>query len=84
MLCDKVPGAIVRRRAQQIRTIAAGLRARFEDRQVGTIHRGLTLEDGGMVVTDNYLKLKISAGRSRNEWVRIRIGSEHHGELLAG
>jgi hypothetical protein len=35
-------------------------------------------------VTDNYMKLRVAAGRHRNEWVRVRVVSDHDGELLAG
>lgn len=34
---------------------------------------GLTLEDGSVVVTDNYLKVRIPPGHARNERVRVRI-----------
>jgi hypothetical protein len=40
--------------------------------QVGP-HRGLTLEDGTLVVTGNYLKVRIAPGRGRNEWVDLRL-----------
>jgi hypothetical protein len=49
---------------------------------VGTSHRALTLEDGTLAVTGNYLKVRIPPGRARNEWVRLRLASQHHGELL--
>jgi threonylcarbamoyladenosine tRNA methylthiotransferase MtaB len=80
----KVPGALVRERARRVREIGHELSARFRDSQVGTIQRGLTLEDGSLVVTGNYLKVRIPAGRVRNEWVRVRITSHHDGELLRG
>jgi hypothetical protein len=37
------------------------------------VRPGLTLEDGTLVVTDNYLKVRIPAGHSRNERVRVRL-----------
>jgi threonylcarbamoyladenosine tRNA methylthiotransferase MtaB len=83
-LPGKIPGAIVRARGQRIRRIAAELGLRFRQEQIGSIRRGLTIEDGSLVVTDNYLKLRIEAGLPRNEWVRVRVRSDHHGELLAG
>ena len=79
-----VPGLIVRTRARRLREISQRLTARFHQSQVGTVHQGLTLEDGTLVVTGNYLKLRIAAGRRRNEWVRVRVTSDHDGELLAG
>ena len=48
---------------------------RFRESQRGTIHRALTLEDGSLAVTGNYLKVRIPPGQVRNEWVRVRITS---------
>lgn len=79
-----VAGPIVRQRAAAIRAISQRLAARFIQSQIGTIRPGLTLEDGTLVVTDNYMKLRVAAGRRRNEWVRVRVVSDHDGELLAG
>ena len=70
---QKVPGAVVRERGRRIREIGQRLTARFRESQVGTIRRGLTLEDGSLVVTDNYLKVRIPPGRARNEWVDVKI-----------
>jgi len=80
----KVDGSVIRTRAGRIRDIARRLTERFHDAQVGSTHRALTLEDGSLVVTGNYLKLRIPRGRARNEWVRVRVSSHHDGELLAG
>jgi threonylcarbamoyladenosine tRNA methylthiotransferase MtaB len=77
----KVSGLIVRERGQRIRSIGARLSARFREAQIGTVHRGLTLEDGSLVVTGNYLKVRIPPGRRRNEWVDIVITG---GDPLAG
>ena len=71
----KIHGAAVRDRARRIREISRVLTERFHSRQVGTIHRALTLGDGSVVVTGNYLKAGIDAGLRRNEWVRVRITS---------
>jgi threonylcarbamoyladenosine tRNA methylthiotransferase MtaB len=72
-LPDKVHGAIVRERASIIRGIGRELNQRFHDAQHGTIRPALTIEDGSLAVTDNYLKLRIPAGRSRNEWLDVRV-----------
>jgi threonylcarbamoyladenosine tRNA methylthiotransferase MtaB len=79
---EKVPGAVVRERGRRIREIGHRLTAAFRDAQVGTIRRGLTLEDGSLVVTDNYLKVRIPPGHVRNEWVRVKVTSA--GETLQG
>jgi len=70
---DRAPGAVIRARATRIREIGQRLTARFRDSQVGTVHRALTLENGSLAVTDNYLKVKIPPGRRRNEWVDVKI-----------
>jgi len=83
-MSGKVPGPAIRERGRRIREISERLTRRFLDSQVGTVHRALTLEDGSLVVTGNYLKVRIPAGHQRNEWVSIRLTSHHDGELLGG
>ena len=80
----KVNGVVVRERGRRIREIGHTLSQRFRNSQVGTTHRALTLEDGTLAVTGNYLKVRIPPGRSRNEWVRVRMTSQDNGELLGG
>ena len=41
-------------------------RAGSASAQIGTVRPGLTLEDGTLVVTDNYLKVRIPPGLARN------------------
>jgi threonylcarbamoyladenosine tRNA methylthiotransferase MtaB len=69
----KVHGSIVRERGAQLRTIGADLAARFRSAQTGTVRPGLTLEDGTLVVTDNYLKVRIDPGTPRNTRVLVTI-----------
>jgi threonylcarbamoyladenosine tRNA methylthiotransferase MtaB len=69
----KVHGAVVRERARRVREIGQRLTEEFRRSQLGTTHRALTLEDGTLAVTGNYLKVKIPPGHARNEWVRVRI-----------
>ena len=80
----KVGGVEIRDRARVLRGISGRLATRFRDWQVGLVHRGLTLEDGTLVVTGNYLKVRVPPGRRRNEWVDVRITSHDDGELLGG
>jgi threonylcarbamoyladenosine tRNA methylthiotransferase MtaB len=79
-----VPGPVVRARAGAIREISRRLNERFHQSQLGSVRPGLTLEDGTLVVTDNYMKLRVAPGRARNEWIRVRVTSDHDGELLPG
>jgi threonylcarbamoyladenosine tRNA methylthiotransferase MtaB len=83
-MTGKVAGSRIRERARRVREIGQRLAHAFQASQIGTDHRGLTLEDGRVAVTGNYLKVRIPPGRRRNEWVRVRITSHHDGELLAG
>jgi threonylcarbamoyladenosine tRNA methylthiotransferase MtaB len=69
----KVHGVAIRERARRVREIGRRLTDRFHESQMGTTHRGLTLDDGTLVVTGNYLKVRIPAGRPRNEWVQVAI-----------
>ena len=81
---NKVNGAVIRERGRRIREIGRVMTERFRASQVGTTHRALTLEDGTLAVTGNYLKVRIPAGQARNEWVGVRMTSQDGGELLSG
>ena len=72
-LPDKVHGAVVRQRSRRLREISERLSKRFRESQVGTVHRALTIEDGSLAVTGNYLKLKVDSGLPRNEWITVRV-----------
>jgi threonylcarbamoyladenosine tRNA methylthiotransferase MtaB len=69
----KVDGPTIRARGAQLRVIGASLTHSFHEAQVGTLRPGLTLEDGTLVVTDNYLKLRIPEGLTRNERVQVKV-----------
>ncbi len=73
---DKVDGATIRARGAQLRAIGAALARRFRDAQTATVRPGLTLEDGTLVITDNYLKVRVPPGMRRNEWVMVRIDAD--------
>jgi threonylcarbamoyladenosine tRNA methylthiotransferase MtaB len=75
-LRDKVPGPVVRARGQRVRDIAAALASRFRASQAGAVRRGLTLEDGTLVVTDNFLKTRIPPGLPRNSWTSVVVSGE--------
>jgi threonylcarbamoyladenosine tRNA methylthiotransferase MtaB len=83
-LPDRVDGRVIRDRGRIIREISATLSREFRDRQIGTTHRALTLDDGASAVTGNYLKVRIPRNQPRNVWVKVRLISHHDGELLAG
>jgi threonylcarbamoyladenosine tRNA methylthiotransferase MtaB len=79
---DKVHGSVIRQRGAELRGIGAQLAARFRDANAGTYRPALTLEDGTLVVTDNYLKARIPPGRGRNE--RLTVLLTKSGEHLYG
>jgi threonylcarbamoyladenosine tRNA methylthiotransferase MtaB len=74
-MAPKVGGDVARCRAERLRDIGRELNRRFVRRQVGAIRPALTLGDGTLALTDNYLKVRIPGGRARNERVRVRIES---------
>jgi tRNA A37 methylthiotransferase MiaB len=83
-MTGRVHGSVTRERASRVREIGRRLTVRFRESQLGTVHRGLTIEDGTLVVTGNYLKVRIPPGCSRNEWVRVRVtdvGETMRGEI---
>lgn len=68
----RIPGAEIRRRAEEVRAIGRKRTERFYERMVGRELPALTTEDGSLALTDNYLKLRIASGRARNERIRVR------------
>ena len=70
---SKVHGSVIRDRAAQLRDIGVGLSRRFRASQIGSVRPGLTLEDGTLVVTDNYLKVRIPFAVPRNTRVKVRL-----------
>jgi threonylcarbamoyladenosine tRNA methylthiotransferase MtaB len=68
----RVPVAEIRRRAEELRAIGREKTARFYARMVGRELPALTIEDGSIALTDNYLKLRVTPGRARNERILVR------------
>jgi threonylcarbamoyladenosine tRNA methylthiotransferase MtaB len=79
---EKVHGSVIRDRGAELRRIGADLASRFRASQTGTVRPGLTLEDGTLVVTDNYIKVRIPPGGPRNQRVRVRLAGDAHGIVL--
>jgi threonylcarbamoyladenosine tRNA methylthiotransferase MtaB len=72
----KVHGSVVRARAMRLRDVSRNLTTAFQRAQNGTVRPGLTIEDGSIVVTDNYLKAKLATGIARNEAVVVRLTTD--------
>lgn len=84
-LPSKVNAGVVRERCEALRAVGRRLNAAFVAAQVGRTRAGLTTEDGTLVVTDNYLKVRIPPGHARNERVRVLLRSACplEGEVVA-
>jgi threonylcarbamoyladenosine tRNA methylthiotransferase MtaB len=83
-MTDKMPGPVIRARGARVREIGGALTERFQASQVDTERPGLTLEDGTLVVTDNYLKVRIPPGFKRNERVRVKLTGKGEGIVVGG
>jgi len=81
-MAGRVPAPTIRDRGARLRQIGTDLACRFRSAQMGTIRPGLTLEGGTLVVTDNYLKVRVTAGHARNQRVSVRI--DEAGGVVAG
>jgi threonylcarbamoyladenosine tRNA methylthiotransferase MtaB len=81
-LAGKVHGSVIRERGLRLRQIGGELSAKFRQWQVGTVRPALTLEDGTLVVTDNYLKVRIPPGHARNQRVHVRLMEEGRGIVV--
>lgn len=88
LMSGKVHGSIVRERGTRIREIGRKLTQNFHASQNGTVRPALTIEDGSLVVTDNYLKVRIPPGYARNQpvavWLRIANGILEAERVLGG
>ena len=72
-MTPKVHAGTVKRRAEALRARARDLSRRFQASQIGSVRRSLTLGDGTLALTDNYLKVRIPPGHARNEWVDVKV-----------
>ncbi|MDR1989947.1 MAG: MiaB/RimO family radical SAM methylthiotransferase [Acidobacteriaceae bacterium] len=81
-LRDRPDPSAVRERAARVREIGRVLTSRFHARQIGRRHRALTIEDGSLAVTGNYLKVRIPEARPRNEWVHLQITAPGQAVLI--
>jgi threonylcarbamoyladenosine tRNA methylthiotransferase MtaB len=73
VLPGKVHGAVVRARGERVRQISRALQERFRASLVGTTRPALTIEDGTIAITDNYVRVAAPPGRARNEWVDVGL-----------
>jgi threonylcarbamoyladenosine tRNA methylthiotransferase MtaB len=67
---------------REVRAIGERMAGSFKASQAGRTIRALTVDDGRSVVTENYLKLRLDVPQPRNEWVRVQVEDEHHGQVV--
>jgi threonylcarbamoyladenosine tRNA methylthiotransferase MtaB len=87
-LSNEVPGATVKRRARELRTLGERKSAAFRQSQLGRTLRVLTLRPGDdpesattPALSSNYLKLSVSGGHAPDLWLDVQITT--HGTLPA-
>jgi len=79
-LPNEVPGAIIKRRARELRALGESKSAAFRQSQIGRTLRVLTLRSGEdpdpystTALSSNYLKLSILGKYSPNLWLDVQI-----------
>jgi threonylcarbamoyladenosine tRNA methylthiotransferase MtaB len=72
-LPGKVHGSVIKERAQRLREISRALAEQFRQAQRGTTRPALTIEDGTVAITDNYVRVPAPAGLARNTWISVSI-----------
>jgi threonylcarbamoyladenosine tRNA methylthiotransferase MtaB len=92
-LANEVPGAIIKRRARELRALAESKSAAFRHSQLGRTLRVLTLRSGdGANISDkgttpalssNYLKLRVNGAHPPNKWLDVLISGETGTALVA-
>lgn len=73
MMEGKIHGSVIKERGARIREISRTLQERFRASLRGTRRPALTIEDGSVAVTDNYIRVPAPPGYARNEWVDVTL-----------
>ena len=66
---------MIRARAKRLRGVGGQLAAAFRLHQIGRECEAIALDAEGLVLTDNYLKVRVLAGVKPNSLLRVRIDS---------
>jgi len=85
-LPSQVPGAVIRRRARELRALGEKKAAAFRQSQLGHSLRVLTLRrqdsddslwpDTTHGLSSNYLRVRVEATLDHNQWVEVQVSSE--------
>jgi threonylcarbamoyladenosine tRNA methylthiotransferase MtaB len=91
-LANEVPGAIIKRRARELRALGEAKSAAFRQSQLGRTLRVLTLrpadsadssqQETTPALSSNYLKVRLSGILSPNNWLDVSIPGETRTVLL--
>src|SRR5207245_7514004 len=88
-LSNGVPGAVIKRRARELRAVGEAKAAAFRQSQLGRILRVLTLRsdehpDCGATpaLSSNYLKVRVGGIRTANRWLDVRISNVGKNDLV--
>jgi threonylcarbamoyladenosine tRNA methylthiotransferase MtaB len=82
-LSGYLPGAVIKRRARELRALAERKASAFRQLQIGQNLRVLTLrnDDGGAAATtpalsSNYLKVHVPGAWPANHWLEVRVSNQ--------
>ncbi len=78
---NPVPVAVRRERTRILRALSDRKNDEFRRRMVGKTLSAVTLEERGMALTSNFLKVRLAQKREPNRMVQLAIGSVHDGVL---
>jgi threonylcarbamoyladenosine tRNA methylthiotransferase MtaB len=79
-----VPSAVRRERTQVLRQLSDRKNLEFRQRMVGKTLSVVTLEERGVALSSNFLRVAISHGRAPNQIIPVTVGSATHGGLEEG
>jgi threonylcarbamoyladenosine tRNA methylthiotransferase MtaB len=71
---DQVSMEIRKRRTHILRELGARKNLEFRRAMVGGALSAVTIEDGRVALSDNYLKISLAGGREPNQIVDVRVG----------
>ena len=70
----RVPREVRKQRTHVLRELSAKKNREFRAAMVGRTLSAVTIEDGRVALSENYLKIALAAGRDANRIVDVRIG----------
>ncbi len=81
-LADAVPTDARRERTRILREISASKNREFRRRMIGKVLPAVTLEQRGMALTTNFLKVEMAQERAPNQMIDLEIGGVSEAGLL--